>query len=67
MSSSSWASFVHLGPMLEHVGAKMANKKDKMTTNSAKMKQDGPTWAAKAIERYADGDPAARLRAQRPP
>ena len=33
-----------------HVGAKMANKRDKMATKSAKMKQDGRTRAAKANE-----------------
>ena len=42
--------FVHFEAMLGHAGAKMANKRDKMGTKSAKMNQDGRTWAAKANE-----------------
>ena len=52
MLSSSWASFIYLGAMFEHVGAKMANKMHTIATKSAKMNQDGPTWAAKANDRW---------------
>ena len=40
---SKMAFFVDVGAILRHVGGKMATK-------SAKMNQDSPTWAAKAIE-----------------
>ena len=50
MLASSSASMLHFRAMLGHLGDKMANKMGKMAARSAKMNQDGPTWAAKAIE-----------------
>ena len=50
MLASSSASMLHFRAMLGHLGDKMANKMGKMAAKSAKMSQDGPTWAAKANE-----------------
>ena len=50
MLASSSASMLHFRAMLGHLGDKMVNKMGKMAAKSAKMSQDGPTWAAKAIE-----------------
>ena len=54
LSEASWAlSWRYVGsswPLLGHLGAKMANKRGKMATKSAKMNQDGRTWVAKANE-----------------
>ena len=50
MLASSSASMLHFRAMLGHLGDKMAIKMGKMAAKSAKMSQDGPTWAAKAIE-----------------
>ena len=50
MLVSSSASMLHFRAMLGHLGDKMANKMGKMATKNAKMSQDGPTWAAEAIE-----------------
>ena len=36
----SWRSVGSSWPLLEHLGAKMANKKGKMATKSAKMNQE---------------------------
>ena len=49
--------------MLGNVGAKMANKRGKMATKSAKMSQDVRTWALKLMKdarRQRDRSPFAR-------
>ena len=48
--ASTWRPFCHFGAMLGNVGAKMANKRGKIATKSAKMSQDRRTWVAKANE-----------------